>query len=117
MRGCNTRLRRKAMSAFSAPYSHAFSIGARASPTRLRPEPATSLKGMGLWPRKRSERVSMLWSSPVAPASSVYESSIASSIGATRIPRIEHMHVELDVVADFEHARLLEQGLQKRDRF
>ncbi len=29
----------------------------------------------------------------------------------------EHMQVELDVVADLEDARLLEQGLQKRDRF
>ena len=29
----------------------------------------------------------------------------------------EHMHIELDVVADLENARLLEQRLQKRDRF
>ena len=29
----------------------------------------------------------------------------------------EHMHVELDIVADFEDARRLEQRLQKRDRF
>ena len=29
----------------------------------------------------------------------------------------EHMHVELEVVADLENARLLEQRLQKRDRF
>ena len=29
----------------------------------------------------------------------------------------EHVHVELEVVADLEDARLLEQRLQKRDRF
>ena len=29
----------------------------------------------------------------------------------------EHMHVEFDVVADLEDARLLEQRLQERDRF
>ena len=29
----------------------------------------------------------------------------------------EHMHVEFEVVADLEDARLLEQRLQKRDRF
>ena len=34
-RGCKTRQRRKAMSAFSAPYSHAFSIGARAKPDEI----------------------------------------------------------------------------------
>ena len=43
---------------------------------------------------------------------------MASSIGATRMPRIaKHMHVELEVVADLEDARLLEHRLQKRDRF
>ena len=31
------------MSAFSAPYSQAFSIGTRASPRKLRPEPAQHL--------------------------------------------------------------------------
>ena len=29
----------------------------------------------------------------------------------------EHVHVEFDVVADLEDARLLEQRLQERDRF
>ena len=118
MRGCNTRRRRKAMSAFSAPYSQAFSIGARASPRKLRPEPATSLKRHGLMAEKAlGERIDAVVVAGRARVERVREQHRVVDRRDANAAHREHMHVELEVVADLEDARLLEQRLQKRDRF
>ena len=50
-RGFKTCQSRKVTSASSAEYSVALSIGTRAKPMKLRPEPATSPNAIGLWPR------------------------------------------------------------------
>ena len=106
------------MSAFSAPYSQAFSIGARASPTRVAARACDFAKRHWLVAEKAfGKRVDAVVVAGRACVERVREQhGIVDRRDANAAHR-EHMHVELEVVADLEDARLLEQRLQKRDRF